>query len=158
MWMLCPQGMCLFQAFSNPSESFCDSVITEEMQTTTPCSSASSYYPESDEAEEYNVGTSSLTSQLQNEKPDEHVETHPCSSAESAELLSPGNKPLSPYKRQNSLETPDLRTGKQSQHVPVKQPEKKAPMTVYISLNVLKEGPVIETETITNIQEYIRPE
>ncbi|XP_034435635.1 interleukin-31 receptor subunit alpha-like [Hippoglossus hippoglossus] len=152
------KGMCLFQAFSNPSESFCDRVFTEEMQKTPACPSASGYYPESDEAEEYNVHTPCLTSKLQNEKPDEHVETHPCSSAEFTDLLSPGNKPLSPYRSQRSVETPDLRTSKQSKRVPVKQPENKAPMTVYVSLNMLKEGPVIETESISNIQEYIRPE
>ncbi|XP_060947787.1 interleukin-31 receptor subunit alpha-like [Limanda limanda] len=152
-----PKGMCLFQPFSNPSESFCDRVYTKEMQKTPDCPSATGYYPESDEDEEYNASTASLTSKLHNEKPDEHVETHPCSSGESTELLSPGNKLLGPYRSQRSVETPDLNMSKQSKGVPVKQSEKK-PMTVYVSLSMLKEGPVIEPETNSNIQEYIRPD
>ncbi|XP_062267300.1 interleukin-31 receptor subunit alpha-like [Platichthys flesus] len=153
-----PKGMCLFHPFSNPSESFCDRVYTEQMQKTPDSPSATGYYPESDEAEEYNVSTPSLTSKQQNEKPDEHVETHPCSSGEATELLSPGNQLLGPYRSQRSVETPDLGTGKQSKGVPVKQSETKGPMTVYVSLSMLKEGPVLETESNSNILEYIRPE
>ncbi|CAB1425833.1 unnamed protein product [Pleuronectes platessa] len=153
-----PKEMCLFHPFSDPSESFCDRVYTEEMQKSTDSPSATGYYPESDEAEDYNVSTASLTSKLQNEKPDEHVETHPSSSGEPTELLSPGNKLVGPYRSQRSVETPDLGTGKQSKGVPVKQSETKGPMTVYVSLSMLKEGPVLETVSNSNIQEYIRPE
>ncbi|XP_069371346.1 interleukin-6 receptor subunit beta isoform X2 [Paralichthys olivaceus] len=160
LWLLPDhqKGMCLFQAFSNPSESFCDRVYTEEMQKKPARPSARGHNPAFDEAEEYYIPTAARTPNLQIDKPDEHVETHLCLSEESTELLSMRNKPGSPYRSQSSVEKPDQRTDKLSMRFPVKQPEKKPLMTVYVTLNMLKEGPLRETESNSKIQECIRSE
>ncbi|GLD49584.1 interleukin-31 receptor subunit alpha-like protein [Lates japonicus] len=131
-----------FQAFNNPSESLCDMVYPEETQRmpSPPLATSRSGNPASDQTEEYTDPALVLTPDVQNEKPTELIETQLSSPGESTALLSSGNGPISPYRSQSSVETPASRASKLCQRVPVKQQEKTAPMTVYVTLNMFEQG------------------
>ncbi|XP_070705998.1 interleukin-31 receptor subunit alpha-like [Pempheris klunzingeri] len=136
------QGMSPFQPFSYPSESQCDRVYTEEAQRTstsplpTDCTAGN---PASDQMEEY-TDPGSVPAPAQAECPAERVETQNlCSPGESTALLPADNNMLSPYRSQNSVEAPALRITKQFKHDPVKQQEKAAPVTVYVTLDMFEQ-------------------
>lgn len=141
--LICPQGICPFQAFSSPPESFCDRVYTEGPQrtSTSPLDTGCNGNPAIDQTEEYTDPAIALAPDVQNEKPLELVETrHPGSCEESTALLSSENSPLNPYRSQSSVEVPAPVTSKQRKHVTVKQQEKTAPVTVYVTLNMFEQG------------------
>lgn len=64
------------------------------------------------------------------------------SSEETMELLSYEHCPSSPYRTQSPVETPALETGKQFKHVLVKKQEETPPVTVYVTLDMFKQGQV----------------
>ncbi|XP_044024261.1 interleukin-31 receptor subunit alpha-like isoform X2 [Siniperca chuatsi] len=132
-----------FQPFSNPSESLCDMVYTEEAQRTPtpPLATGCNGNPASEQTEEYIDPAIVPAPDSQNEDPAELVETHhPSSPGESTALLSSTNTPLSPYRSQSSVESPAPRTSKQCKRVPVKQQEKTPPVTVYVTLDMFEQG------------------
>ncbi|XP_038583795.1 interleukin-31 receptor subunit alpha-like [Micropterus salmoides] len=125
------KGACPFQPFSNPSESLCDMVYTEEAQrtSTSPLATDCNGNTASEQTEEYVVAPDPVKS----------VETqHPPSPGESTALIFSENSPTSPYRSQSSVETHTLRTSKQCKRVPVKQQEKA--LTVYVTLDMFEQG------------------
>lgn len=134
---ICPQKSHL-QPFSNPSDGLFDQVYTEKSQTTSPQATEWNTNPAREQTEEYTDLTTLCAPDEQNEK---QVETrHPCSPEESTTLLFSENSPLNPYRSQGSIKTPTMATNKQSNCVPVKQLEKPAPVTVYVTLNMFEQG------------------
>ncbi|XP_068564446.1 interleukin-6 receptor subunit beta-like [Cebidichthys violaceus] len=130
------EGTFPFQPFSNPSESVCDRVYTEETRQTPPSPLATGCdgNPACDQTGEYvdpDTGPAPVD-------PVEPVETqHLSSPDDSTALLLSEN---SPYRSQTSAENSASRSNKQCRHVPVKQTEKIAPVTVYITLDMLQQG------------------
>lgn len=113
---------------------------TQRMPSPLPDTSCSGN-PASDQTEQYTDPALVLTPDVQNEKPTELIETlHLSSPGESTALLSSGDGPFSPYRSQSSVETPASRTSKLCPRVPVKQQEKTAPMTVYVTLSMFEQG------------------
>ncbi|XP_041814733.1 interleukin-31 receptor subunit alpha-like [Chelmon rostratus] len=139
------KGICPFQPFHNPSESFCDRIYTAEAQrpSTSPPAAGSNDNPDGDQnmREEYGDPATVLAPHIQNEVPAEPVETHhPSFPGETTELLCSEDSPSSPYQSQRPVETPALRISKQCMHVPVKQQEKTPPLTVYVTLDMFEQG------------------
>lgn len=136
--------MCPFQPFINPLECPCDLVHIEEVQgtSTSPLPAGCNGNPASDQTEEY---TDPAMVPVQNEDPVEPVEpietSHASSPGENTALLSSENS-FNPYRSQSSVEIPAPRTSKQCNHVPVKQQEKTAPVTVYVTLDMFEQGQV----------------
>ncbi|XP_070781461.1 interleukin-31 receptor subunit alpha-like [Enoplosus armatus] len=139
-------GMCPFQPFSNPSQSICDRVYTEEPQRTptSPPATGCNENPATDQTEEYSDPPIVPVPDVQSEDPFEPIETletqHPSFPGESTALLSSESSLLSPYRSQGSLEIPATRTSKQCKHVPVKQQEMTPPLTVYVTLDMFEQG------------------
>ncbi|XP_040920253.1 interleukin-31 receptor subunit alpha-like [Toxotes jaculatrix] len=142
LWPGHQKGVCPFQAFNNPSESFCERVYTEETQriSTPPLATGCNSKRTSDQTVEY-TDPAILATDAQKGKTLQLVETeHHNSSGESTALLSSENSPFNPYRSQSSVETPALMTNKQHKHMSVKQQEKTAPVTVYVTLNMFEQG------------------
>lgn len=140
--------MCPFQPFSNPSESHCEPVYTEEAlrsPTPTPATGCNPLLnPSSDLKEEPTEPAISLMLDVQNEMPVDPVEApHQSSPGESRALLSSESSLLNPYQSQSCVETPALRTNKQCKHLlPVKHQEKTLPVPVYVTLDMFEQGQV----------------
>nr|XP_020459565.1 interleukin-6 receptor subunit beta-like [Monopterus albus] len=133
------KGMCHFQPFSNPPKSIYDQVYTVEPQRapTSALATDCNGNQASDQAEEHTDPVIHLSLDAEDEKPVELVETqHLCCPGESTSLLSSGNSSFTPYRSQGSVETP----AKQCKCVPVKQLEKTAPVTVYVTLDMFEQG------------------
>ncbi|XP_026173833.1 interleukin-31 receptor subunit alpha-like isoform X1 [Mastacembelus armatus] len=129
------KGMCNFRPFSNPSESHCDQVYTEETQRMSISPLATDCTPANSQTDEYTDPAIVLALDVHQEKPVALVETHDLSSpGEATSLLSSGHNLLTPYRSQSSVETP----AKYSKHVPGKQLEKTA-VTVYITLDMFEQ-------------------
>ncbi|XP_071323858.1 interleukin-31 receptor subunit alpha-like isoform X2 [Trachinotus anak] len=136
-------GVNTFKAFIRSSESLYDQVYTEEPRRTPtpPLATGCIGNPASDQTEEYTDPTIGVAPDVQNEKSAEFVETqHLGSSRESTALLSSENSPFNPYRSQSSVETATQGTNKQCNRLPVKQQEKTAPVTVYVTLNMLEQN------------------
>lgn len=131
--------MCSFQPFSNPSESLFDQIFTEEHQktSTSPLAASCNNNPVSLQTEEYTDPAVVLATDVQSKK---SVEKHLCSPEESTALLSSENCPISPYRSQSSVESPASLNVKQCKRIPVKQLEKTAPVTVYVTLDMYEQG------------------
>lgn len=132
--------MCPFQAFSNPSESLCDRVYTEEMQITPtpPPATGCDVNSAGDQTEEYTDPAQALAADVQNDTTVELVKTQV--PGESTVLLSSDDGPSSPYRSQSSVETPYPRESKPYKRVLGKQQEKTVPVTVYVTLNMFEQG------------------
>ncbi|XP_026196918.1 interleukin-31 receptor subunit alpha-like [Anabas testudineus] len=121
-----------FQPFSNPSESPFDQIFTEEHQktSTSPLAASCTINPASEQTEEY--ADPAIV--------DKSVEQHLRSPGESTALMSLENRPFSPYRSQSSVESSASMTVKQFKRVPVKQTERTAPVTVYVTLDMYEQG------------------
>lgn len=134
------EGIYTFPPFSNPPESVCDKVYTEETQTiaTSPQATGSNETPASVQTEEYVDPATVPVLHIQNKDPVEAVETQHLSSPDDSTALLPSEtSPVSPYRSQTPVHSP---TSKELKQVPPKQPEKTMPMTVYVTLNMFEQG------------------
>lgn len=138
--LIYPQEICPFQPFSNPSQSPCDRVyIQEDHETsTTPIPTDWNSNRASDQIEDYT--DIAPAPNVQNEVTVEPVQEPLSSPGESTALLFSDNSLLSPYRSQSSVEGPAPKISKQSKQVPVKQQEKTAPVTVYVTLDMFEQG------------------
>ncbi|KAF1376788.1 hypothetical protein PFLUV_G00215080 [Perca fluviatilis] len=134
------EGICPFQPFSNPTESLCDRVYTEETQrmSISPPATGCNGNLMSDQTDEYvDPGTVPAPDE-QNEDLVNHAETqHLSSPDDSTALLS---SETSPYRSQTFVESPASKHVNHSKRVPVKQPEKTALVTVYVTLDMFQQG------------------
>ncbi|KAF0023746.1 hypothetical protein F2P81_024376 [Scophthalmus maximus] len=142
------QRMCPFQAFSNPSESLCDRVYTEEMQITPtpPPATGCDVNSAGDQTEEYTDPAQALAADVQNDTTVELVKTQV--PGESTVLLSSDDGPSSPYRSQSSVETPYPRESKPYKRVLGKQQEKTVPVTVYVTLNMFEQAKFLPMKTM----------
>lgn len=81
---------------------------------------------------------------------------HTPSSEETMELLSYEHCPSSPYRTQSPVETPALETGKQFKHVLVKKQEETPPVTVYVTLDMFKQGQAKSQQKCKDLQMILR--
>ncbi|KAM6906097.1 interleukin-6 receptor subunit beta-like [Lycodopsis pacificus] len=130
------EGTCPFQPFSNPTESVCDRVYTGETQRTptSPLTTGCDGIPACDQTWEY-VDPATGPALVD---PVEPVETQHLSSPDDSTALLPSEN--SPYRSQSSAENSASKFNKQCKRVPVKQTEKIAPVTVYVTLDMLQQG------------------
>ncbi|XP_058469182.1 interleukin-31 receptor subunit alpha-like [Solea solea] len=136
------KGTCPFQAFSDPSASFCDRVYTEEMQIMPSPPSGTGCHDDraSEQTEEHTDPATVLAPDAQNGGPAEPVKTQHLCPEESTELLSSTeDNTSSAYRSQSTGESPALRTSKQCKLVPLKQEDKLAPVTVYVTLEMYEQ-------------------
>lgn len=126
----------------NPSESLCDRVYTEDTHTSTTLLTAGcDGNPASDQTDEYIDPDTFPAPDVQCEHPVKPVETQHLSSPDDSTALLPlENSPLSPYRSQASDEISASRSSKHCKRVSVKQPEKAAPVTVYVTLDMFEQG------------------
>lgn len=106
--------MCLFQSFSDPSESHYERVYTEE---TLQPASESHLNPSSDQQEENRDPDVSAVLDAEPERTADPGGALHQSSGESVALLSTDSSTLNPYRCQSSVEAPGLRTKKQCRQV-----------------------------------------
>lgn len=118
------------EAFSNPTESLCDRVYTEEAQrkTSSPIDCYGS--PASDQTDGYVDSATTPTIDEKHEDPVDPVETSRLSSPDDSTALLPAEN--SPYRSQTSVESPPLKGSKQFKRVPIKQ-------TMYVTLDMLEQ-------------------
>ncbi|XP_074471621.1 interleukin-6 receptor subunit beta-like isoform X1 [Sebastes fasciatus] len=130
LWPTAGRQEGMFQAFSNPTESLCDRVYTEEAQR--KASSPIDCYgnPASDQTDDYVDSAMTPIIDEKHEDPVDPVETPRLSSPDdSTALLSAEN---SPYRSQSSVESPASKCSKQCKRVPLKQ-------TMYVTLDMLEQ-------------------
>ncbi|XP_031717690.1 interleukin-31 receptor subunit alpha-like [Anarrhichthys ocellatus] len=129
------EGTCPFQPFSNPSESVCDRVYTGETQRTptSPLATGCDGNPACDQTGEY-VDPATGPALVD---PVEPEETQHLSSPDDSTALLPSEN--SPYRSQSSAENSASRFNKQCKRAQVKQTEKIAPVTVYVTLDMLQQ-------------------
>ncbi|XP_030261833.1 interleukin-31 receptor subunit alpha-like isoform X2 [Sparus aurata] len=130
---------CTFE----PSESICSSIYIEEAQTVSTFlpDTGCNENPASDQTRGYDDPAIAPATDRQTEDPVEPVETQPPSSpGELSHLLSSESGLSSPYRSQSPQETPAPKTSKPCKRVPVKQPEKMPPLSVYVSLDMFEQG------------------
>ncbi|XP_061563085.1 interleukin-31 receptor subunit alpha-like [Cololabis saira] len=141
-WLLqSHQQVSHLQPPSNPTESPCDRVYTEESVTeTTPQSAGDAdVHTIREQTEEYSQPVISLMPE--DDKPAEPAGIQfPPSSDESTMFLSSESSPVYPYRSQTSVKVNVARTVKQSKHDSHKQHEKMSMKTVYVSLDMYKQG------------------
>ncbi|KAA8583052.1 hypothetical protein FQN60_015598, partial [Etheostoma spectabile] len=128
------------EPFSNPTESLCDRVYTEETQrmSISPLATGCNGNLMSDQTDEYvDPGTVQAPDE-QNEDPVNHAERQHLSSPDDSTALLPSE--TSPYRSQTSVESPASKPINQCKRVPVKQPEKTALVTVYVTLDMFDQG------------------
>ncbi|XP_059211721.1 interleukin-31 receptor subunit alpha-like [Centropristis striata] len=126
-----------------PSESPCDRIYSEETLRTSTSPTATVYNtdPGSEQMEEYVDQDMTPVRGKQDRDPVGSEETqHLSSPDDSTALLPPESGPSSPYRSQTSVETPASRAGKPYKRVPVKQPDKITPVTVYVTLDMFEQG------------------
>ncbi|KAK9531367.1 hypothetical protein VZT92_010796 [Zoarces viviparus] len=130
------EGTCPFQPFNNPTESVCDRVYTGESQRTptSPLATGCDGIPACDQTGEY-VDPATGPALVD---PVEPVETQHLSSPDDSTALLPSEN--SPYRSQSSAENSASKFNKQCKRVPLKQIEKIAPVTVYVTLDMLQQG------------------
>ncbi|CAN9507897.1 unnamed protein product [Ophioblennius macclurei] len=129
--------MCLFQPFSNPSESTIDRVYTEQTPNSSTPSLAtigSTGNRTSDQNGQY-----ADSAVGQEEKPADLIMVqHPSASEETTAFLPSESGPGSPYRSQASVETQTSKTGKLCKWVPEKEQEKEHFKTVYVTLDMFE--------------------
>lgn len=137
---------CVFQTvphlqpFSNPVESLCDPVYTEESLTvTSPTSAADRNDCAVREQTVYSKPIICLMAQVQNDKPAEPAETQLQAPSEESTAFLP-IEISNPYRSQTSVKEKVTRTAKQSKRDSSKQNEKTSPKTIYVSLNMYKQA------------------
>ncbi|XP_035851389.1 interleukin-6 receptor subunit beta-like isoform X2 [Sander lucioperca] len=134
------EGMCPFQPFSNPTESLCDKVYTEETlrMSISPLVTSCNGNLMSDQTDEYvDPGTVPAPDE-QNEDLVNHAETQHLSSPDDSTALLPSE--TSPYRSQTFVESPVSKPNNHCKRLPVKQPEKTALVTVYVTLDMFEQG------------------
>lgn len=139
--LFCSQGMCPFHDFSN-SRSFCGRVYTEEMQIThsPPAARDCNANTSNEQSNNHTDPTVILSPEAQNGEPIDFQGTKCLCFGESTVLLSPENNKFNPYRSQISVDSPPQRSCKHNKHAPVKHQEKSAPVMVYVTLNMFKQG------------------
>ncbi|XP_037541110.1 interleukin-6 receptor subunit beta-like [Nematolebias whitei] len=135
----------LFQPFTHHSETICDQVHTEEIQSENTLSITPNRYANkaSDHTDDYCNPSATLTSNASDDNAFDSTETQLLSSpGESISSLSTESSSMNPYRSQSSVETSMPRTKKQSQVDSVRPHAKTSPKSVYVSLNMLEQGNV----------------
>ncbi|XP_033991595.1 interleukin-31 receptor subunit alpha-like isoform X2 [Trematomus bernacchii] len=143
LWPPREEGTGSIWQFNNPSESVCDRVYTEESQktSTSPLGSGLNPYPAIYQTDEYidpDMASAPETDPEERLKP--ATTQHHSSPNDSIEPLLPENNPSSPYRSQTSGENPGKRPDKQNKHSPVKQPDRKTPVMVYVTLDMFEQN------------------
>lgn len=136
---VCLQGTCSLLPFHIPSESICDRAYIEE----TPRTAAS--WEDTDSGDDSNneqieetSGHVIVRSYRQPINPEKAQ--HQPSSGETSNLFVSQRCLHSPYRSQSPVGTPAHDANKQHKHVPLIQKEKKSTHTVYVTLDIFKQG------------------
>ncbi|XP_034756466.1 interleukin-31 receptor subunit alpha-like [Etheostoma cragini] len=134
------EGMCPFQQFSNPTESLCDRVYTEETQrmSISPLATGCNGNLTSDQTDEYVDPSPVQAPDEQNEDPVNPAERQRLSSPDDSTALLPSE--TSPYRSQTSVESPASKPINPCKRVPMKQTEKAALVTVYVTLDMFDQS------------------
>ncbi|XP_029985188.1 interleukin-31 receptor subunit alpha-like [Sphaeramia orbicularis] len=133
------KGTCALYPFSNPSESICERVYTEEpLETPTPPPPATTecnpnVNPVSNQTEDITDPGSVAASDPQCETQADTAETpQPSSPGENTALLPVEGSPFNPYRSQNAVEISATKTSRQ-RLLPMK------PQTVYVTLDMFEQ-------------------
>ncbi|KAI4802010.1 hypothetical protein KUCAC02_019872 [Chaenocephalus aceratus] len=143
LWPPREEGTGSIWQFNNPSESVCDRVYTEESQktSTSPLGSGLNPNPAFYQTDEYidpDMASAPETDPEERLKPAKmQLRSSP---NDSIEPLLPENSPCSPYRSQSSAENPGKRPNKQNKHSPVRQPDRKTPVMVYVTLDMFEQN------------------
>lgn len=152
MWgcLIYPQGTC--PLFSNPSESICERIYTEEHRKTPPPATSECnpiVNPVSDQTEDIadlvSVSALDLLSETQADATETPQRPSP---GENTALLPVESRPFSPYCSQNTIEISPTKTSRQCL-LPVKS------QTVYVTLDVFEHHE--SSENLAMISQSIQP-
>lgn len=135
----CLQGTYLLLPFHIPSESICDRAYIEETPRT-PASMEDTDSGDDSNNEQTEETSGHVIVRSYRQPVNTEQAQHRPSSGDTSKLFVPERCLHSPYRSQSPMGTPVHDANKQHKHVPLNQKEKKSTHTVYVTLDIFKQG------------------